>query len=70
MHSLLHAGQVRCGANSCCPPALASRRPAARRVRYLQRVLDASFNVLFDGRRRTTHSLIYNYFLVGWAGRG
>jgi predicted regulator of Ras-like GTPase activity (Roadblock/LC7/MglB family) len=36
----------------------------ARRVRYLQRVLDASFNVLFDGRRRTTHSLIYNYFLA------
>ncbi|KAI7840919.1 hypothetical protein COHA_005351 [Chlorella ohadii] len=36
----------------------------ARRVRYLQRVLDASFNVLFDGRRRTTHTLIYNYFLA------
>jgi hypothetical protein len=37
---------------------------AARRARYLSRVLDASFNVLFDGRRRTTHTLVYNYFMV------
>lgn len=40
--------------------------PAARRVRYLSRVLDASFNVLFDGRRRTTHTLVYNYFMASW----
>ena len=39
---------------------------AARRVRYLSRVLDASFNVLFDGRRRTAHTLVYNYFMVRW----
>ena len=37
---------------------------AARRARYLSRVLDASFNVLFDGRRRTTHTLVYKYFVV------
>ncbi|KAI3425184.1 hypothetical protein D9Q98_008953 [Chlorella vulgaris] len=38
--------------------------PEACRVRYLSRVLDASFNILFDGRRRTTHTLVYNYFMA------
>ncbi|KAL4856977.1 E3 ubiquitin-protein ligase UPL1 [Chlorella vulgaris] len=38
--------------------------PQACRVRYLSRVLDASFNILFDGRRRTTHTLVYNYFMA------
>lgn len=38
--------------------------PGGRRARYLQRVLDASFNVLFDARRRTVHTLALNYFVV------
>ena len=52
------------------PPGHRAHPPpsAARRVRYLSRVLDASFNVLFDGRRRTAHTLVYNYFMVRLGG--
>lgn len=29
----------------------------------LQRVLDTAFHVLYDARRRSCHTLVYNYFV-------